>query len=73
MLLRTHLMLTHRQHAFLKDESARTGLSICELVRRAIDTTYRPYSRPRIYGYEVSVGLWRRPDAAITGRRRVAI
>jgi len=73
MLRRTHFMVTDRQHAFLSDESARTGLSMCELVRRAIDTTYRPYSRPQIYGYEVSVGLWRRPDAAIIGRRRVVV
>jgi hypothetical protein len=72
MLLRTHVMLTYRQHAFLKDESERTGLSICELVRRAVDTTYRPDVRPRVRGYELSIGLWRRPDAAVVGRRRSA-
>ena len=73
MLLRAQLMITYRQHAFLKDESARTGLSMCELVRRAIDATYRPYVRPRVSGYEFGVGLWRRPDAAIVGRRRLVI
>ncbi len=73
MLRRTHMMITDRQHAFLSDESARTGLSMCELVRRAIDATYRPYSRPRISGYELSVGVWRRPDAAIVGRRRLLV
>jgi len=68
-----HVMITYRQHAFLSDESARTGLSMGELVRRAIDATYRPHSRPRVRGYEVSVGLWKRPDAAIIGRRRVVV
>lgn len=73
MLIRAHLMLTDRQHAFLKNESARTGLSVCELVRRAIDTTYRPYSRPRVRGYELSLGVWYHPDAAIVGRRRMRL
>jgi hypothetical protein len=73
MLFRAQLMITYRQRAFLKDESARTGLSMCELVRRAIDATYRPHSRPRISGYEVSVGVWKRPDAAIVGRRRFVV
>lgn len=71
MLRRTHMMITERQHAFLSDESARTGLSMGELVRRAIDSTYRPHSRPRLSGYELSVGLWRSPDAALVGRRRL--
>jgi hypothetical protein len=73
MLIRAHVMLTHRQRAFLKDESVRTGLSVCELVRRAIDTTYRPRSRPRVRGYELSLGVWYRPDAAIVGRRRIRL
>jgi hypothetical protein len=73
MLLRTHVMLSYRQHAFLSDESARTGLSMAELVRRAIDATYRPHSRPRISGYELSIGLWKQPDAAIVGRRRLLV
>ena len=66
---RTQITLTDRQHAFLRDESTRTGLSLAELVRRAVDSTYRPYARPRIGGYEVSLGFWRRPDEAIVGRR----
>jgi hypothetical protein len=73
MLIRAHVMLTHRQRTFLKDESARTGLSVCELVRRAIDTTYRPHSRTRVRGYELSLGVWQRPDAAIVGRRRIRL
>ena len=63
------MTLTDRQHAFLLDESARTGLSLAELVRRAIDATYRPHERRRIRGLELSVGVWRRPDAALAGRR----
>lgn len=62
-------MLTDRQHAFLSSEAIRTGLSLAELVRRAIDTTYRPHAREKIHGYELSIGLWRRPDAAVVGRR----
>jgi hypothetical protein len=69
MSRRTQLSLTDRQHAFLIGESLRTGLSLAELVRRAIDTVYRPGSRPSVPGYEVSLGLWRRPDAAVIGRR----
>jgi hypothetical protein len=69
MLVRTHVMISPRQHDFLRYESARTGLSMSELVRRGIDTTYRPYARPRLTGVEVSLGVWRRPDAAVAGRR----
>jgi hypothetical protein len=61
--------LTERQRAFLADEAERTGLSMAELVRRAIDSTYRPHGRPKLHGYELSLGLWRRPDAALAGRR----
>jgi hypothetical protein len=69
MSRRTQITLTDRQHAFLRDEAHRTGLSLAELVRRAVDTAYRPYSRPRVPGFEVSVGVWRQPDAAVAGRR----
>jgi hypothetical protein len=66
---RTHVMLTDEQHAFLRDESARTGLSIGELVRRALDYAYRPDGRRRVGGFEVALGVWKRPDAALVGRR----
>jgi hypothetical protein len=69
MTRRTHITLSDRQHAFLRTESGRTGLSLAELVRRAIDRTYRPYARPRVRGFELNFGLWRRPDAATIGRR----
>jgi hypothetical protein len=70
MSRKTQLTLTDRQHAYLIGESIRTGLSMAELVRRAIDRVYRPESRPRVPGYELSLGLWKRPDAAVVGRRR---
>jgi hypothetical protein len=66
---RFHVILSHRQHAFLVEEAERTGLSMGELVRRAVDSTYRPHVRPRVRGLEVTVGVWRRPDAAAAGRR----
>ena len=69
MSRRTQIVLTDRQHAFLASESSRTGLPLAELVRRAIDGTYRPHGRDTVRGYEFSVGLWRRPDAAVVGRR----
>jgi hypothetical protein len=66
---KTQITLDDRQHAFLRDEAHRTGLSMAELIRRAVDATYLPYQRRRLAGYEVSVGVWRRPDAALAGRR----
>jgi hypothetical protein len=66
---RTQITLTDRQHAFLRDEAGRTGLSLAELVRRAVDATYRPHDRPRFRGVELSVALWHRPDAALAARR----
>jgi hypothetical protein len=66
---RTQITFTDRQHAFLVHESNRTGLSMAELVRRAVDRTFRPMSRPTIRGFEVNFGLWRELDAAIVARR----
>ena len=66
---KTQITLNDRQHAFLREESHLTGLSMAELVRRAIDATYRPHQRPRVGGFELSLGMWRRPDAALAGRR----
>jgi hypothetical protein len=70
MSQRMHVILTDRQHAFLAGEAIRTGLPMGELVRRAIDGVYRPEHRPKVNGFDVSIGVWRRPDAAIVGRRR---
>ena len=62
-------MLREEQRSYLLTESARTGLSISELVRRAIDATYPVAAHKHVGGFELSVGLWRRLDAAVTGRR----
>jgi hypothetical protein len=37
--------------------------------RRAIDETYALEHRPRVAGFQASVGWWRHPDAAVVGRR----
>ena len=42
---------------------------MAELVRRAVDRTFRPISRPTVRGFELSLGLWREPDAAVIARR----
>jgi hypothetical protein len=61
--------LTDEQHEFLRTESHRTGLSAAELVRRALDCTYKPDERPRVRGFDISLGVWRSPDASVAGRR----
>jgi hypothetical protein len=60
--------VTDGQHALLLEESARTGLSMAELVRRAIDATYRPRLRPVVAGFHLNFGATRGPDAAVVGR-----
>ena len=69
MSRRTQITFSDRQHNFLLAESERTGLSAAELVRRAVDVTYRPETREKTGGFEVSFGVWKRPDAAVVGRR----
>jgi hypothetical protein len=69
MSVRFNLFMSEAQHQLLTEEANRTGLSAAELVRRAVDRVYFPARRPRAGGLEVSLGIWRRPDAAIVGRR----
>ena len=66
------MILTDAQYDFLRAEATLTGLSRAELVRRELDCTYRPETRQRVAGYELSVGLFREPDAAVAGRRLIA-
>ena len=68
-VLRFNVLLEERQLVLLREESARTGLPVGALLRRAIDKTYRPHYRPRVGGFEISFGVWSRPDAAVAGRR----
>jgi len=63
-------LIEYEQYRLLKDEADRSSISMAELIRRAIDKTYRPHVRPRVAGWEVNLGLWRRPDAAVFGRLR---
>jgi hypothetical protein len=69
MSQKLQITLSDRQYDFLVNESERTGLSMAELLRRAMDLVYRPHNRPRIGGFEVNVSVARRPDAAMVGRR----
>ena len=61
--------MSDEQYRCLTEEANRSGLAIAELIRRAVDRVYRPDSRSRAPGIEVSLGVWRRPDAAVVGRR----
>jgi len=69
MGIRFNLILEERQYRFLTAESERQSLAAAELVRRAIDQAFGLSSDERAEGFEVSFGLWRRPDAAVVGRR----
>jgi hypothetical protein len=72
MSKRTQITLTDSQHALLIDESNRTGLPMAELVRRAVDRSFRPVARrPFVRGYELNIGVWRDLDAAFAARRLV--
>lgn len=69
MAVDIHVHVRDDQRSLLLEESARSGLPMAELVRRALDVVYVPERRPAARGVEVSVGVWRRLDAAVTGRR----
>jgi hypothetical protein len=66
---KTQITLTDEQHAYLLAEADVSGLSMAELIRRAVDHVYRPWVRPRVSGWDVNFGVFRRPDAAVIGRR----
>lgn len=57
---RTQITLTDAQYERLQSESERTGLSMAELVRRAIDRTYLPDDEVerRLAGLRASAGVW---------------
>ncbi|HZT90565.1 MAG TPA: hypothetical protein VFA05_00850 [Gaiellaceae bacterium] len=66
---RFNLILEDRQYAALAAESARSSVAMAELMRRAIDAALGLEGERTTPGFEVSFGLWRRPDAAVIGRR----
>jgi hypothetical protein len=43
MSKRTQITLTDRQYAFLRAEAEESGLSLSELIRRAVDAWFRPH------------------------------
>jgi len=65
---KTQITLTDRQHRLLLEESVRSSVSMAELIRRAVDTVYRPELRPLARGYHVNFAVFRAPDAAVVGR-----
>jgi hypothetical protein len=69
MSRRFNLHLEDVQYDVLTAESDRSSISVAELIRRAIDRAFDLDSSRRIGGLELSVGVWKRPDGAIVGRR----
>jgi hypothetical protein len=66
---RFNITLEDRQYTFLTEESERLSVSVAELIRRAVDSTFGLDPERKTPGVELSVALWRRPDAAVVGRR----
>jgi hypothetical protein len=62
MSRRTQLTFTDRQHAFLLEESLRSGRPMAEIVRRLVDAQLRASTRRTLFGYEFEAGLRRTPD-----------
>lgn len=69
MSRRFNFYLEDVQYDVLSAESGRSGISVAELIRRAIDRAFDLDSSRRTGGLELSIGVWRRPDAAVVGRR----
>jgi hypothetical protein len=65
---RIQVALTNEQYAFLDSEADRSSVSVAELIRRAIDTTYGPYdgSGPKVH--VISHELGRRPGIRFGSR-----
>jgi len=58
MAHRTQITLSDQQYELLKRESQRTGLSLAELVRRALDDTFLSRSPDLDLALERSFGAW---------------
>ena len=69
MSRRTQITFKDRQHRLLLEESVRTGLPMAELVRRAVDSVYRPATRLKLGGFGLVAGMFREADPAVIGRR----
>jgi len=64
MAPRFHVILTPTQYAFLSTEAERSSVSMGELIRRAIDTTYGPTGAKRVHLITHTLG--RRPGVRLT-------
>jgi hypothetical protein len=49
MARRLQILLSSTQYDFLTEEARRSSVSIAELIRRAIDTTYAPTGPGRVH------------------------
>ena len=54
LTVRIHIQMSARMYACLNRIANETGLSIAELIRRAIDLVYRPYRVPKIRGLVIT-------------------
>jgi hypothetical protein len=68
MSKRLIITLSDEQHRLLVALSGLLGLSMSELIRRAIDMVYRPTKRPRVAGFELLITLRKGIDEALAGR-----
>lgn len=59
---RTQITLTDAQYASLRQRSERTGATLAELVRRAVDLTYAADDRLDEPALDESFGAWRDRD-----------
>lgn len=64
---RTQITLTDEQYERLQSESERTGMSMAELVRRAIDETYGDDIEQRLAALRASAGAWADRDDIADG------
>ncbi len=54
-----HIPATDEQYARVRAESEQTGVGVAELVRRAVDTSYRTVGRDeRLAAIEAGFGAW---------------
>lgn len=70
---RTQITLTDEQYERLQSESQRSGLSMAELIRRAVDGTYkRELSvEEKLAALRASAGAWADRDDIVDGKTYV--
>jgi hypothetical protein len=63
------LTLEDRQYTVLCSEAERSSVAMAELVRRAVDESFGLKPDRKSPGLGLTFGIWKRPDAALLGRR----